>query len=70
MTSRKNVVLPYITIRSPGSATPTLSASDWTSSVPIATGIPAGSPVSAAAPRVTSPTWSAGHPTVAAGRGP
>ncbi len=57
----KNVVDPYMTMRSPGRPTSTLSASAHASHVPAATGVPAGMPVSAAAWAVTVPTRSEGH---------
>src|SRR5258707_4436381 len=60
-TSTKNSVVPYMSIISPGSLTPTLSASDQASIVPAATGIPAGRPVSAAADGVTRPATSEGQ---------
>ena len=58
----KNVVLPYMIMRSPGCETPTLSPSASASIVPTATGMPAGNPVAAAASAVTTPATSAGQP--------
>jgi hypothetical protein len=55
VTWMKNIVVPYMTIMSPGSTTPTLTASAAASIVPAVTGVPAFSPVSAAAVEVTSP---------------
>ena len=43
------MVEPYISIISPGSSTPTLTASAAASIVPTITGVPAASPVSSAA---------------------
>src|SRR5215212_10679439 len=57
--SMVSAVVPYMTIRSPGSRTPMLAASDQASTVPVATGIPAGSPVVSAASCVISPAISA-----------
>ena len=59
--SMVRAVVPYMTIRSPGSRTPTLAASDQASTVPVTTGMPSGSPVASAASRVTSPATSAGQ---------
>jgi hypothetical protein len=52
------MVEPYISIMSPGSSTPTLSASAAASMVPAITGVPSARPVSAAACRVTWPAMS------------
>ena len=57
----KNIVEPYISIRSPGRRTPPLNASAQASTVPAATGVPTGSPVSRAASGVTVPTISPGQ---------
>ena len=43
------MVEPYISIMSPGSSTPTLSASAAASMVPTITGVPTARPVSSAA---------------------
>jgi hypothetical protein len=61
VTPTKNIVEPYITMKSPGSRTSTLSASAHASIVPTATAVPSGSPVSAAASAVTCPATSLGH---------
>ncbi len=53
-----NMVVPYMTIMSPGAFTPTLMASAVASIVPVVTGVPAFSPVSAAACGVTCPATS------------
>jgi hypothetical protein len=47
------MVLPYMSMSSPGSRTPTLSASAQASTVPATTGVPAGNPVASAAAAVT-----------------
>ena len=52
--------MPYISIRSPTPCAPTLIASDQASIVPAMTGMPAGSPVAAAASAVTAPADVAG----------
>ena len=52
------MVEPYISIMSPASSTPTLSASAAASMVPTMTGVPSASPVSAAARAVTWPAMS------------
>ena len=52
------MVEPYISIMSPGSSTPTLSASAAASIVPTMTGVPAASPVSSRRRRVTVPAMS------------
>ncbi len=54
----RNMVVPYISIRSPTSCAPTLTASVQASIVPAITGVPTGIPVRAAAPAVTSPAIS------------
>lgn len=56
-----NIVVPYISITSPGARTPTLSASAQASMVPTATGVPVARPVCAAAAAVTVPATSAGQ---------
>ena len=63
--STMNIVVPYMSIVSPGSRTPTLSASAQASMVPAMTGVPAAIPVRADASAVTQPTgspaqWSVG----------
>ena len=60
-TSTRNIVVPYISIRSPGWSTPTLAASAQASIVPAATGVPAGIPVDWAAASETVPATSDGH---------
>ena len=55
VTAMKNVVEPYMTMRSPGRPTSTLSASAHASHVPAATGLPTGIPVAAAAAALTRP---------------
>jgi hypothetical protein len=60
-TSTMDMVVPYMSIMSPGSRTPTLIASDQGSMVPAATGVPAGIPVTSAAAVVASPATSDGH---------
>ena len=50
------MVEPYISMASPSSTTPTLTASAPASVVPQMTGVPAARPVSAAAAAVTYPT--------------
>ena len=55
------MVEPYIIIMSPGSSTPTLSASAAASIVPAMTGVPAASPVSSRRARVTMPAMSVVH---------
>ena len=60
-TSTKNIVEPYISIRSPGCRTPAENASAQASTVPGETGVPAGIPVSAAAASVTVPITSCGQ---------
>ena len=57
----RNIVVPYISIRSPTPWAPTLSASDQASIVPVMTGMPSGSPVAAAASALTVPAASPGH---------
>ena len=59
--SMVSAVVPYMTIRSPGSRTPMLAASDQASTVPVTTGMPAGRPVASAASSVISPATSAGQ---------
>ncbi len=61
VTRMKNSVVPYITIRSPGSVTPTLSASAAASTAPAVTGVPALSPVSSAPRSLTVPAISVDH---------
>ncbi len=53
-----NTELPYITMVSPGSRTPALTASEAASAVPAMTGVPSASPVSAAAEALTPPAIS------------
>jgi hypothetical protein len=60
-TCTKNIVEPYISIRSPGRRTPTLKASAQASTVPATTGVPSARPVAAAAAPCTTPTCSDGH---------
>ena len=60
-TCTRNMVVPYMTMASPGSRTPTLVASAHASMVPVVIGSPTGSPVAAAASRVTCPTTSVGQ---------
>src|SRR5258706_14805079 len=60
-TLTRNIVVPYMSMRSPGSLTPTLTASAQASMVPATTGTPAGRPVSAAPSPVTVPLTSAGQ---------
>jgi hypothetical protein len=55
------MVEPYISIISPGAATPTLTASAAASMVPQVTGVPSASPVSAAAAAVMCPAISVDH---------
>jgi hypothetical protein len=57
----KNIVDPYISIRSPGWRTPALNASAQASTVPAVTGVPVNNPVVSAAAAVTVPTTSPGH---------
>ncbi|MNT53919.1 hypothetical protein D3C72_1910390 [compost metagenome] len=64
-TRTKKVVLPYITIRSPGATAPTLIASLSASTAPTATGVPTDRPVAAAACVLISPAISSDQ----AGRG-
>jgi len=66
-TSTMNRVVPYISIRSPGSRTPALKASDQASIVPVATGVPAGIPVSLAASGVIRPATSPGQRSLGSG---
>ncbi|HEY7049138.1 MAG TPA: hypothetical protein VH373_18105 [Jatrophihabitantaceae bacterium] len=40
MTLTRNMVVPYMSMRSPGAATPTLTASAQASIVPATTGVP------------------------------
>ena len=54
----RNIVVPYMSIRSPGRTAPTESPSAHASIVPTATGTPSGSPVSDAAGAVTRPASS------------
>lgn len=61
-------VEPYISMRSPGSRTPTLSASAQASIVPAKTGVPGRSPVAAAAAAVTAPTCSPGQTSLGSGQ--
>ena len=70
VTWTRNIVEPYMSIRSPGRRTPTLNASAHASIVPAQTGVPAGRPVSAAAAAVTCPAISAGHARRGAGQVP
>ena len=51
----RNIVVPYISIRSPGLCASTLIASAHASMVPAVTGMPAGRPVAAAADSVIVP---------------
>jgi hypothetical protein len=60
-TPTMNIVVPYMSIVSPGARTPTLAASAHASIVPAATGVPSARPVSDAAAAVTVPAISAGH---------
>src|ERR1035437_3384467 len=57
----RNIVVPYISIRSPTPCAPTLIASAHASIVPVITGMSTGSPVSAAASRVVTPATSPGQ---------
>ena len=57
----RNIVVPYMSIRSPGLWASTLIASAHASIVPAVTGIPAGSPVAAAASPVIVPTTESDH---------
>jgi hypothetical protein len=57
----RNMVVPYISMRSPRRWAPTLMASEHASTVPAITGVPAFSPVAAAAVVVTEPTTSPGQ---------
>jgi hypothetical protein len=61
MICTRNMVEPYISIRSPGCRTPTENASAYASTVPAITGVPTGNPVAAAAVSWTAPTASLGH---------
>jgi len=54
----RNIVVPYISMRSPTSWAPTLTASVQASIVPVMTGVPSGRPVRAAAAVVTVPAIS------------
>jgi hypothetical protein len=54
----RNIVVPYISIRSPGRWAPTLTASVHASIVPVMTGVPAGMPARAL---VVVPATSPGH---------
>ena len=55
------MVEPYIIIMSPGSSTPTLSASAAASMVPAMTGVPSAARSPRAAARVTWPAISVDH---------
>lgn len=57
----KNIVEPYISMRSPGLRTPALNASAHASTVPVHTGVPSGSCVTSAAFAVMRPTTSLGQ---------
>src|SRR6187402_1539162 len=57
----RNIVVPYISIRSPGLWAATLMASAHASTVPVVTGMPAGRPVSPAAAAETTPAVSSDH---------
>jgi hypothetical protein len=59
--STMNIVVPYMSIVSPGSRTPALSASAQASIVPATTGVPSGIPVAAAPRTWTRPTTSSDH---------
>ena len=54
-------MVPYISMRSPGSVAPTLTASVHASMVPMHTGMPDGSPEASAASTLTRPTTSPGQ---------
>lgn len=54
----RNIVVPYMSMRSPIPCAPTLSASAQASMVPVVTGMPVGSPVRCAASAVTVPAAS------------
>lgn len=54
-------MVPYISMMSPGSRTPTPAASAQASMVPVVTGRPTGRPVAAAASGVMRPTTSVGQ---------
>ncbi len=57
----RNIVVPYMSMRSPGCCAPTLTASVQASIVPETTGVPTGRPVAAAAVDVTVPTIESDH---------
>ncbi len=54
----RNIVVPYMTMRSPGFWASTLTASDHASMVPVMTGTPAGMPATS---RVVTPAASPGQ---------
>ena len=56
-----NIVVPYISIRSPTLWASTLTASDQASMVPVMTGVPTASPVRAAASSWIVPATSVAH---------
>src|SRR5215204_2861800 len=57
-TCTKNIVEPYISMRSPGCRTPALNASAQASTVPAQTGVPSATPGASAAALCTVPTTS------------
>jgi hypothetical protein len=64
----RNIVDPYISIWSPGCRTPTENASEYASTVPATTGVPARTPVASAASGRTVPTTSLGQTNLGRGR--
>jgi hypothetical protein len=64
----RNIVDPYISIRSPGCRTPAENASEYASTVPATTGVPTATPVASAASGRTVPTTSLGQTNLGSGR--